>query len=58
MWSVVVAVAGSPRVLAADKPTISAGMVIGVVALLVGRTRVHLLLLIAAGAILGALGIL
>ncbi len=45
-------------VLAADKPTISAGLVIGVVALLVGRTRVHLLLLIAAGAILGALGIL
>ncbi len=45
-------------ILAAEKPTVAAGMVIGVVVLLVWRTRVHLLVMIAAGAILGALGIL
>jgi chromate transporter len=45
-------------ILAAENPTVSAGMVIGAVVLLVWRTRVHLLLMIAAGAILGALGIL
>jgi chromate transporter len=45
-------------ILAAEKPTMSAGMVIAAVVLLVWRTRVHLLLMIAAGAILGALGIL
>jgi chromate transporter len=45
-------------ILAAERPTVSASMVIGAVALLVWRTRVHLLLLLAAGAILGALGVL
>jgi len=45
-------------ILAAEEPTLPAGMVIGVVALLVWRTRVHLLLLIAAGALLGTLGVL
>jgi chromate transporter len=45
-------------ILAAEKPTVASGMVIGAVVLLVWRTRVHLLLLIAAGALLGALGVL
>ena len=45
-------------ILAAEKPSVSAAMVIGAVMLLVWRTRVHLLVMIAAGAIMGALGIL
>lgn len=44
-------------IVAAENPRWSAAAVIGGAALLVWRTRVHLLWLMAAGAVLGALGL-